>query len=171
MKDMSMPMRFLLGDMKREGKVKVDNKFGVEVRIRKRENQSSIRRHPLTPLVVPRSPQTLPDSYDMEIGTLGLSNGYLIDKKLDQQAMILLSKKTDTVILCFRGTDAGAGAKSAVLDLATTMVGNHPFKTSDDSITTKGKVHIGMQKSWKRLKQVIVPTIRKLFQEGEGFGR
>ena len=67
MKDMSMPMRFLLGDMKREGKVKVDNKFGVEVRIRKRENQSSIRRHPLTPLVVPRSPQTLPDSYDMEI--------------------------------------------------------------------------------------------------------
>ena len=25
-------MRFLLGDLKREGKVKADNKFGVEVR-------------------------------------------------------------------------------------------------------------------------------------------
>jgi hypothetical protein len=113
----------MLGDLKRAGKIDADNKFNIE---------------------------TLPDSYDTSIGTVELSNGYLLDKKLDQQAMILLDKKANTVILCFRGTDAGAGMKSAVLDIATTMAGWHPFKTTDETITSNGKVHIGMQKSWKR---------------------
>ena len=135
---MSLPLRYLIGDLKRCKLVEEDNKFHVE---------------------------TLPDEFNKSHGTVEVNNGWLLDKKLDQQAMILLDKKDSAVILCFRGTDTGRLINS-VKDQAVSFVGWHPFKVLDSTITSNGRVHLGMQKSWNRLKKVIVPIIEQLFSEG-----
>ncbi|GMH81787.1 hypothetical protein TL16_g09045 [Triparma laevis f. inornata] len=139
---MSAPLRYLLGDFYRLNLLPTPNKFKVS---------------------------TLDSAYDdhhSEKSDFKVSNGCFVDKKIDMQGMILQDDKTDSLVVVFRGTDTNImlpGILSGALkDMRLTMItgGKTKDPTAPDS---KGKVHRGMAKAYRRNFKTLVPIIERLW--------
>ncbi|GMH49405.1 hypothetical protein TL16_g00508 [Triparma laevis f. inornata] len=108
----------------------------------------------------PFETETLDSEYDLQLGAAKFTNGVFNDAKCDEQAMVLVDKSSRSIIVTFRGTE-----RTSATDFGTTFTGLHPFKAKDPTCKDgKGKVHMGMAKSWNRLSKAVLPVIRSIFE-------